>query len=147
MAETAIVLRVGDARYALSMTAVAEVARVPPVTRVPGAPDWVAGVANWRGRILAVVDLRRVLGAPAGAAAGRLVVAGRDGVSVGLLADDVAGLLQLPEAGALPAPPAGLGGAGALLAGTVVDGAGPVGLIDMAALFALRRGLARAAAG
>ena len=48
------------------MADVAEVASVPGVTRVPGAPAWLAGVANWRGRMLPVLDLRPLLGADRG---------------------------------------------------------------------------------
>ena len=34
------------------LTSVAEVGRAPVVTRVPGLPTWLAGVANWRARSL-----------------------------------------------------------------------------------------------
>ena len=47
------------------MADVAEVAALPAVTRVPGSPAWLAGVANWRGRMLPVLDLRPLLGPPA----------------------------------------------------------------------------------
>ena len=56
-----VVVRLGGCRYAVSMDAVAEVGRPPVLTRVPGLPSWVAGVANWRGRVLAVLDLRPLL--------------------------------------------------------------------------------------
>ena len=36
---------------------------VPPMSRVPGCPRWLAGVVNWRGRVLPVVDPRTLLGA------------------------------------------------------------------------------------
>ena len=58
-----VMLRLGGARYAVGMSAVAEVGRLPKLTRVPGTPIWLAGVANWRGRILAVLDVRPLLGA------------------------------------------------------------------------------------
>ena len=53
-----VLVRLGGCRYALPMASVAEVGRPPGLTRVPGLPSWVAGVANWRGRVLAVLDLR-----------------------------------------------------------------------------------------
>ena len=46
------------------MADVAEVTASRRVTRLPGAPPWLAGVANWRGRMLPVLDLRPLLGAP-----------------------------------------------------------------------------------
>ena len=60
----AVVVRLGDGRFAAELDAIAEVGRVPSVTRIPGAPGWLAGVANWRGRLLPVLDLRTLLGAP-----------------------------------------------------------------------------------
>src|SRR4051812_6097795 len=50
-----VVIRLGDGRFAAELDAVAEVGRVPAVTRIPGAPAWLAGVANWRGRLLPVL--------------------------------------------------------------------------------------------
>jgi hypothetical protein len=43
------------AEYAL------EVGQIPKITPVPNVPDWLAGVANRRGDILSVVDLRAFL--------------------------------------------------------------------------------------
>ena len=82
-----VVVRLGGCRYALPMSAVAEVGRPPVLTRVPGLPAWVAGVANWRGRVLAVLDLRSLLGAatPPLDRRARLAVLTRDGERVGLL--------------------------------------------------------------
>ena len=34
---------------------------VPPLTRVPGAKTWVKGIANVRGQLLPVLDLRQYL--------------------------------------------------------------------------------------
>ena len=56
-----VLVRLGGCRYALPMASVAEVGRPPALTRVPGLPAFVAGVANWRGRVLAVLDLRGLL--------------------------------------------------------------------------------------
>jgi len=141
-----VVVRLGGCRYALPMSAVAEVGRPPGLTRVPGLPIWVAGVANWRGRVLAVLDLRSLLAAGNDGLdrRGRLVVLSHGGVRVGLLVEVVAGgavldpetveqsLVHLPEA------------TGALLAGQVTDDEGPYGLLDLDAVFALAGTLPRA---
>ncbi len=62
--EEVVVVRLGGSRYAVPMSCVAEVGRPPSLTRVPSLPAWTAGVANWRGRVLAVIDLRPLLAAP-----------------------------------------------------------------------------------
>src|SRR5450432_848862 len=90
-----VMLRLGGARYAVGMSAVAEVGRLPKLTRVPGTPIWLAGVANWRGRILAVLDVRPLMGAPITptGSLGRLVVLTQDNVTVGLLTEGVQGVI------------------------------------------------------
>ncbi len=132
-------VRLGEGRFAVPMDTVAEVGRVPAVTRVPGTPPWVAGVINWRGRILGVVDLRGLLGLDAvSGRESRIVVLTRGAVTVGLVADRVDGVVTVdpeqlePALATLPAE------AGALIEGQLVDGDGPVGVLDAAAVFALR---------
>jgi len=139
---THVVVRLGGGRFALPMDTVAEVGRMPGLTRVPGTPGWVAGVANWRGRILGVLDLRILLGVADQVVRGdgttRLVVLNRAPVSVGLIAERVEGVLVV-DAEALEPPLLTLPAeAGALLEGQVTDSDGPVGVIDAGAVLAMR---------
>ena len=141
-----VLVRLGGCRYALPMASVAEVGRPPGLTRVPGLPSWVAGVANWRGRVLAVLDLRELLSADPGELdrRGRLVVLSHGGVRVGLLVEAVAGGAAPdpdsvePALGHLPAL------TGGLLLGQVTDADGPYGLLDLDAVLALSQTLPRA---
>jgi chemotaxis signal transduction protein len=91
-----VLLRLGGSRYAVGMSAVAEVGRLPKLTRVPGTPIWLSGVANWRGRILAVLDVRPLMGAPITptGSLGRLVVLTADTITVGLLTEGVQGVIE-----------------------------------------------------
>ena len=141
-----VVVRLGGCRYALPMSSVAEVGRPPSLTRVPGLPVWVAGVANWRGRVLAVLDLRTLLGAETTAVdrRSRLVVLQHETVRVGLLVESVAGGAQLdPEAveAALVHLPETTT---ALLSGQVTDADGPYGVLDLEAVLGLADSLPRA---
>lgn len=86
--------RLGAERFVTSRADVREVLPVPEhVTRVPGAKPWLRGIANLRGQLLTVVDLKSFLGA-GGPAADRqarvLVVASRE-VPTGLIVDEVIG--------------------------------------------------------
>lgn len=141
-----VVIRLGGSRYALPMEAVAEVGRPPSLTRVPGVPAWMAGVANWRGRVLAVLDLRPLLAAqplPLDRRA-RLIVLNRAGVPVGLVSEGVEGTRMLAE-DQLEVALAHLPGSAAdLLAGQVTDAEGPLGLLDLDALYRLAEALPRA---
>jgi chemotaxis signal transduction protein len=94
VATGAVVIRLAGSRYALPLAAVVEVGRVPPITRVPGLPGWLVGVTNWRGRLLAVVDLGPLLGGPKTAVAGttRLLLVSQAAATLGVLADSVDGV-------------------------------------------------------
>jgi purine-binding chemotaxis protein CheW len=50
----------GSELYGLEILRVQEIVGMLPVTRVPRLPDYVAGVVNLRGRIIPVVDIRRI---------------------------------------------------------------------------------------
>ena len=52
----------GDEVFAVDMTPVQEIIRVPDVVRVPLAPPTLEGLANLRGRVLPIISLRRIFG-------------------------------------------------------------------------------------
>ena len=135
-----ILLRLGSSRYAVAMADVAEVAAVPGVTRIPGSPAWLAGVANWRGRMLPVLDLRPLLSAAVVplASSARLVVLARGDVVAGVIAEAVPGVYDGELADPAAPPPTLSAAAAALVVGQVVDGSGPVAVLDAAAVLALR---------
>jgi len=138
-----VILRFAGARYAVDMRSVAEVVPVPKLTRVPGSPSWLSGVVNWRGRVLPVVDLRPLVGAPLAPlpTSSRLVVLSEDDVEVGVVADMVPGLLDCDPEDLEPLPATVAAGIAPLVRG-VVDFDGPVALLDTQAVFALRSQLA-----
>ena len=144
--EELVVVRLGGCRYALPMASVAEVGRPPALTRVPGLPGFVAGVANWRGRVLAVLDLRSLLAADTGPLdrRGRLVVLHHGSVRVGLLVESVAGGAQLDPEALEPALAHLPESTGRLLSGQVTDAEGPYGVLDLDAVLALADTLPRA---
>lgn len=53
--------RLGQRRLVSSFDEVVEILPLPPVTGVPGAHPWMLGVANVRGSLLPVVDLKQFL--------------------------------------------------------------------------------------
>ena len=56
-----VAYRVGSHRLASGFDEVVEILSLPPVTHVPGAQPWMLGVANVRGTLLPVVDLKQFL--------------------------------------------------------------------------------------
>ncbi len=63
------------------------------VTRVPGSKPWIRGIANVRGQLLPVVDLRAYLGGGMTTTnrSTRVLVANHREVPAGLLVDEVLG--------------------------------------------------------
>lgn len=56
-----VAYRVGSRRLASGFDEVLEILPMPPVTHVPGSMPWMLGVANIRGTLLPVVDLKQFL--------------------------------------------------------------------------------------
>jgi len=92
--------------FGLDITAIREIRAWSPVTRVPGVPYYVAGMANLRGSILPVIDLAARLGWDRTEANERhaIIVVQIGGKSAGLIVDSVSDLVELAE-GALQRPP------------------------------------------
>lgn len=53
--------RIGNHRLASGFDEVLEILPLPPVSPVPGAQPWMLGVANVRGNLLPIVDLKQFL--------------------------------------------------------------------------------------
>jgi purine-binding chemotaxis protein CheW len=87
-------------RYGIESRFVREVARLTRFTPVPGTPEFVLGVTNLRGEILALFDLRHLLGIVAEGVTdlGRIVVLGEHRREFGLLADAASEILCVPLA-------------------------------------------------
>ena len=57
-----LTFHLGTSHYAVPVRLVREVVRLCPITSVPQMPDYVRGVINLRGTVLAVLDLRAKFG-------------------------------------------------------------------------------------
>lgn len=86
--------RLANEHFLVPRSDVREVMMMPStITRVPGARDWVAGLANLRGQLLAVADLRSFLGAGSSRSArtARVLVLDTTDMQVGVIVDEVYG--------------------------------------------------------
>jgi purine-binding chemotaxis protein CheW len=105
--ETHIVgFRVGRESYGVPITALHEIVRVPEITVVPDAPDYVEGVINLRGKIVSVVDLRKRFGKPARTLdrRNRILVVEHRGRLAGMIVDSASEVLKIPESDIESAP-------------------------------------------
>lgn len=95
--------------YALESRYVVAVFPLADLAPLPGAEAPVFGVTAWRGELLTVLDLRRVLGVSVADLTdlSRVIVVGEERPAFGILADSVREVVTLPPA-ALRAPPEGI---------------------------------------
>lgn len=102
----------GRERYAVESKHVREVVRLVDFTPVPGAPEFLLGVMNLRGEVLAIVDLRTFFGVPKQGLTdlARVVVLGAAHAELGVLADAAHELRSLTAAELLepPTSPSGI---------------------------------------
>ena len=88
--------RIGPQTFALPISTVREIIRVPEVTSIHDAPNYVEGVINLRGRIIPVIDLRKRFGAPAaeGDKRNRIVVVELEMRAIGLIVNSASEVLK-----------------------------------------------------
>jgi purine-binding chemotaxis protein CheW len=130
--------QVGRETYGVPITSLHEIVRVPEITAVPDAPDYLEGVINLRGKIVSVMDLRKRFGEKQAAVRknNRILVVEYAGRLAGLIVDSASEVLKIP-ADAVEAPPAVFQEGGL----NCVTGLGKVGgrlivLLDMSKLLA-----------
>ena len=136
---------VADELLAAPVEAVREVLAVPPMTRVPNAPDFLVGIIDVRGHSVPVIDMRRKLGLPPTepTESSRVLVlevtlAGRS-ATIGALADRVLEVITLEEKSLQPPPDIGLRWQSEAIAGIGRRNDGFVILLNLGALFATER--------
>ena len=102
---------VGDIAYAVPIAAVREIVNPVPLAELPHAPAAVAGVADHRGEIVPVIDLRVRFGlAPLGdPRKGKWILIEVEGRSVGLAVDRVTEVFGKGASEIKPAPALGAG--------------------------------------
>ncbi len=118
--------RLGSERFVVAREEVREILMVPPaITRVPGARPWVRGLANVRGHLLPVTDLREFLGSGVGGSdrTARALVAHSSEFPVGLIVDEVFGFRRFLDRELTSETPSTAIRADRFLAGTFRRGA------------------------
>jgi purine-binding chemotaxis protein CheW len=98
--------QVGRETYGVPITSLHEIVRVPEITAVPDAPDFMEGVINLRGKIVSVLDLRKRLGEAEAAPSrrNRILVVEHNGRLAGLIVDSASEVLKIPAIDVEPSP-------------------------------------------
>lgn len=95
----AIGFKVGEMNFVTPVNEVVELLTYPQMSKVPGTKSWVKGIANVRGNLLPIMDLKDYLVRESTALGlrSRVLVVNHEGVFAGLLVDDVLGLKHFLE--------------------------------------------------
>jgi purine-binding chemotaxis protein CheW len=98
--------KIGRESYGVPITSLHEIVRVPEITAVPDAPEYMEGVINLRGKIVSVLDLRKRLGEAQVVASkrNRILVVEHNGRLSGLIVDSASEVLKIPGADVEPPP-------------------------------------------
>ena len=95
-----VALRMAGDLYLVAREETREVLGVPQTTtRVPGAKPWIRGLANVRGQLLPIIDLRQFLGSGVTPVTRntRIVVVNHREIPAGLIVDEVLGFRRFAE--------------------------------------------------
>jgi purine-binding chemotaxis protein CheW len=93
----------GGERYALDIQLAREIVEMIPITPIPRSPSYISGVINLRGEITNIMNLTTLLGLPEQEIRGNqkiivLVPEAAAGSNVGIIVDEVLGVLQVARA-------------------------------------------------
>lgn len=101
-----VAFKVGGAEYVVSADQVLHLESFTEATHVPGAPAFVAGIVQVRGRVVPVVDLRTRFGLGPGERSldNRVIVVTAGSRVAGLLVDSARDVLRLDEEAFEPPP-------------------------------------------
>lgn len=91
--------RLGEDHLVVAMGEIREIIEFPSLTAVPGASNWLLGVANVRGTLAAIVDLRGFLEGNETPVTprSRVLLVMQEGSFLGLLVDEVIGMRRFRE--------------------------------------------------
>jgi purine-binding chemotaxis protein CheW len=91
--------RLREEEFGVDIGSVREITKVGDITHIPEGPAFIQGVTNLRGQIIAVIDLAKQFGLSSQeelSDSARIVVTEVNGQTVGMLVDEVPGVLNLP---------------------------------------------------
>lgn len=92
---------IGEEEYAVGIHRAREIIEYPPITQVPGTPEYIRGVLNLRGSVVPVVDLARKFGLASSPVTNRSCVVivevdlGGEPTVMGVVADSVSQVVEL----------------------------------------------------
>ena len=103
----ALEFSLANERYAIETVFISEVYPLKELTSLPCVPAFFLGIINVRGRIVTVIDLKRFFELPEKGITelNKIVIVESDNMELGVLADEIKGIVSIPMSGLQPAIP------------------------------------------
>jgi len=83
--------------YIIPILKVQEIIKIPQITKMPGVPYYVEGITNLRGRVIPVVNLKRLLSLPEQTEGNKVIVISSGKITFGALVDNITGVVNIDE--------------------------------------------------
>lgn len=116
--------------YAIETAFIREVYPLTELTPLPCTPDYISGIINIRGQILTILDMKKFFDLPEKGITNlnRVIVVQQEDMALGILADEIIGIRNIPKSGLNPPLPTIPGIHAGYIKG--IDGEGLI-LLDM----------------
>ncbi len=101
---TVITFKLGDEWYGLETKYATEIRAVPIIIEVPCTPDFILGVINLRGIIIAIIDIRNFFDIPSQkvTSESHIILFQINEINIGLLVDNVQEIIEFPKTNIKP---------------------------------------------
>ena len=84
--------------YSIPIVKVREIITMPPITKLPQAPSYVEGMTNLRGKIVPIVNIKKLVNIPGGDhPPTNVVVVASGSLAFGVLVDGITGVMSIEE--------------------------------------------------
>jgi len=83
--------------YTVPISKVQEIIKLPQITKLPQSPSYVEGITNMRGKIITIINLKKMLGIREEQACEKVIVLASGRVSFGVLVDAITGVVTIEQ--------------------------------------------------
>ncbi len=119
-----VVFRLAREFYGIELSRIRIIEPLKTVTYIPGLPDFIVGIINYRGEIISVIDLKLFFDLPGRESAdkGHVIILSKTDMEFGIIADEIVGVRSIPRNTLQPSLPTLTGVRSAYLKGVTAEG-------------------------
>lgn len=92
-----------NSEFTIPILKVQEIINMPPITKLPQAPYYIEGITNLRGKVIPIVNLKRLMGQGEDSIGEKVIVVTSGKVTFGVLVDGITGVVSITDAEIEPA--------------------------------------------